>query len=149
MLCRNCGVDMIAGAAFCPSCGKPAQQLAAVAAATGAGVGLQPHIAGALCYAMGFVTGVLFLLLEPYKRSPFIRFHAFQSIFVSAAWLAAYFALAILSAILPDMFWPVTLTLRLVLDLGFFLLWLFLMYKAYHNQQFKLPVIGGLAVKQA
>jgi uncharacterized membrane protein len=149
MQCRNCGVDLVAGAAFCASCGKPAVQPVVGIAVQGTGEGLEPHIAGLLCYAMGFITGVIFLLLEPYKRSPFIRFHAFQAVFLSLVGLAAYFVLAMVSAILPTIVWPVTWTLGLLLELGFFLLWLFLMYKAYNREQFKFPVIGDLAAKQA
>ncbi|PYQ37482.1 MAG: hypothetical protein DMG99_20935, partial [Acidobacteria bacterium] len=47
--------------------------------------GLTPNLAGALAYILGLITGVLFLVLEPYKRDPFVRFHAMQSVLYSGA----------------------------------------------------------------
>ncbi len=116
---------------------------------SGIGTSLQPKVAGLLCYLLGFITGIFFLIVEPYKHDRFVRFHAFQSIFLSAVWIALYFALGIFSAIAPYMFWRVMWMLHSLLGLGFLLLWLFLMYKAYNNEQFRLPVIGDLAAKQA
>ncbi len=145
---------MVAGAAFCPSCGKPAaSSLVAVPSGgsvpASASAGLQPNVAGALCYLAGFITGIVFLVADPYKRDRFVRFHAFQSIFLSVAWFVAYFALEVLLTILPGMLWRLAWFLHSALGLAFFLLWLFMMFKAYSNEQFKLPVIGDLATKQA
>jgi uncharacterized membrane protein len=145
---------MIAGAAFCPSCGKRAGS-PVVAQASGAqssappASGLQSNIAGGLCYLLGLVSGIFFLATEPYKGNRFVRFHAFQSIFLSVAWIAAYLAVGILLSILPGMFWRLGWMLHSVVSLGFFCLWVFLMYKAYNHEEFKLPVIGDLAAKQA
>ena len=154
MRCEYCGVDMIPGAAFCPSCGRPARS-AVVAQASGTQSsatpvgGLQSNIAGGLCYLVGFISGIFFLAVEPYKSNRFVRFHAFQSIFLSAAWIAVYVALGVFLNILPGMFWRLGWMLHSVVSLGFFCLWVFLMYKAYNHEQFKLPVIGDLAAKQA
>ena len=145
---------MIAGAAFCPSCGRPAGS-PVVAQASGAQSsaapvsGLQSNIAGGLCYLVGFISGIFFLAVEPHKSNRYVRFHAFQSIFLSVAWIVVYFALGVFLNILPGMFWRVGWMLRSVVSLGFFCLWVFLMYKAYNHEQFKLPVIGDLAAKQA
>ena len=149
MHCQNCGVELVDGSAFCPSCGKPALNSTRVPAAKSAAPGLQPNLAGALCYLVGFITGIFFLVVDPYKQDRSVRFHAFQAIFLSVAWFAVYFVLSILLSILPGMLWRVGWMLYSVVGLGFFLLWLFLMYKAYNNEQFKLPVIGDLAAKQA
>ena len=154
MQCANCGVDLIAGAAFCPSCGRPAGSLpvgrrSGTSSTERASGSLQPNVAGLLCYLVGFITGIFFLLADPYKRDRFVRFHAFQAIFVSVAWVVAYFALAILLVIVPALLWRVAWLLQSVFLLGFFLLWLFLMYKAYNHEEFKLPVIGDLAARQA
>ena len=154
MRCEYCGVEIIAGAAFCPSCGRPAGP-SVVAQARGAqssaapARGLQSNIAGGLCYLVGFISGIFFLAVEPYKSNCFVRFHAFQSIFLSAAWIAVYVALGVFLNILPGMFWRLGSMLHSVVSLGFFCLWVFLMYKAYNHEQFKLPVIGDLAAKQA
>lgn len=153
MRCTNCGMEMVAGPAFCPNCGKLGEQASIAGGAPevqqGAGTNLQSNVAGALCYLVGFISAIFFLAVEPYKRNRFVRFHAFQAIFLSVAWFALYFVLGIFLTILPGMFWRVSWMLHSLLSLAFFLLWVFLMYKAYSNEQFKLPVIGDLAVKQA
>jgi uncharacterized membrane protein len=97
---------------------------------------------------MGLITGIFFLVADPYKQDRFVRFHAFQSIFLSVAWFAVYFALSIFLSILPGMLWRIGWMLHSAVGLGFLLLWVFLMFKAYNNEQFKLPVLGDLAVKQ-
>jgi uncharacterized membrane protein len=152
MQCGNCGVEMIAGAAFCPSCGKAISLAVAEpspAARTAASPGLASNAAGALCYLVGFVTGILFLIIEPYRRDRFVRFHAFQSIFLSLAWFATYLVVSLFLVLVPGILWRFVWMLHSLLDLGFFLLWLFLMYKSYNHEQFKLPVIGDWAAKQA
>src|ERR1700674_2799139 len=103
MHCPNCGAELATGAAFCPGCGKPAVSSAPVPTAQAAAPGLQPNLAGALCYLMGLITGIFFLVADPYKQDRFVRFHAFQSIFLSVAWFAIYFALSIFLSILPGM----------------------------------------------
>jgi len=152
MICRNCGVDMVAGAAFCPSCGKPADVTSGPspdANSSLSATGLQPNIAALLCYLAGFLTGIFFLAVEPYKSDRFVRFHAFQSIFLSIAWFVVYVALGVFLTILPGPLWHLGWVIRSLFELAFFLLWVLLMYKAYNNEQFKLPAIGDLAAKQA
>jgi len=145
MRCTNCGLDVIEGSAFCPGCGKPTLATELVPA-TGS---LQPNIAGLLCYVAGFVGGVAFLVLEPYRRNQFIRFHAFQSILLNVAWVVLYIGIGITAAILPAVLWSLNLLLHTLLSLAVFILWLLLMYKAYSNERFKLPVIGDLAERQS
>lgn len=145
--------------AFCPSCGAPvdgkfcgscgAQVGAAPQAAPAAGTGLADNAASALCYLAGLITGILFLVLEPYSRNKTVRFHAFQSIFFSVAWLAFWIAVSIVSAALPAFASILIGLLSLVVWLGGFILWLLLMWKAYQNQKLVLPIIGPMAEKQA
>lgn len=104
--------------------------------------------------ALSYITiiGIVFLFLEPYNTNRTIRFHAFQSIFFAVAAFVAEIAATILSAVLTPL--PVIgfifgVLLHLVLGLGILLVWLFLVYKAYNNEQFVLPVIGPMAQKQA
>jgi uncharacterized membrane protein len=114
--------------------------------------GLQDNLAGALCYVLGFITGILFLVLEPYNRKPFIRFHAFQSIIFSAAWIALSIAISIMFSIVGiamGFMWPILILLRLVIGLGGFVLWLVLMFKAYNGERYQLPIVGPMAEKQA
>jgi len=105
---------------------------------------------GALCYFAGWITGVIFLVIEPYKNDKFVRFHAFQAIFFSVALIPVYIVFMILGFILGAIHLGLLLLpLWLILVVGIFGGWLFLMWKAYNNEQFKLPIIGDLAAKQA
>jgi len=110
-------------------------------------------MAALLTYIVGFITGIIFLVLEPYKRDPFVRFHAFQSIFLSAAYILVFIAWGMVSGALffatLGVMWQLLLVGWILLRLAFFVLWLFMMYKAYHNERFMLPVIGPLAASQA
>jgi uncharacterized membrane protein len=109
-------------------------------------------MACALCYLLGLLTGVLFLVLEPYNKNRLIRFHAFQAIFFNIAWIAVLIVLSIVSfALVPIPFLGamIGIVLHLGAWLGFFILWLMLMYKAYNRERWVLPVIGPLAEKQA
>ena len=117
------------------------------AAATSSG--LAPNMAGALAYFFGWITGVIFLVLDPYKNDKFIRFHAFQSIFFNVALIPVYIVLVILMMILGHIAGILSFLLYIVFALGVFGLWLFLMFQAYSNKTFKLPLIGDFAAKQA
>jgi uncharacterized membrane protein len=163
MHCTHCGARLTDNRGYCQNCGRTAGTIgagivgqptasgAAVApnAQTSVAVSLQPNVAGLLCYALGFVSGIFFLIVDPYKQNQFVRFHALQSIFLSVAWTALYLVFDAGFAILPGALWSVSLMLNSVLSLAVFLLWLFLMYKAYNNERFKLPVIGDVAERQA
>jgi uncharacterized membrane protein len=107
--------------------------------------GMSENVAGALCYLVGFVTGIIFLVLAPYNQNKFVRFHAFQSIFFNVA----YFAVWILVSFLTVLTHGIGILLYPIIGLGFFVLWLYLMYSAYNNKRIKLPLIGDLAEKQA
>jgi uncharacterized membrane protein len=162
--CANCGATVVAGSGFCASCGKPVGAVGqgAVAAAAAApapapsatvstGSGLTPNVAGALAYALGFITGILFLVLEPYKNDRFVRFHAMQSILYSVFCIIFSIAWGIvwgmMYAVSASLFF-VAMPLRLLISLAMFLLWLFLMYQAYNQKEYQLPVIGPIAAKQ-
>ena len=106
---------------------------------------MQENVACALCYALGFITGILFLVLEPYNKNRNIRFNAFQAIFMSVAFTILYWLIAFLGAAS----YGVGLLLLPLVGLGYFILWIFMMYKAYNNQPVSLPVIGDIARKQA
>jgi uncharacterized membrane protein len=110
------------------------------------------NAAAALCYLLGLVTGILFLVLAPYNQNKNVRFHAFQSIFFHVGVIVVWIGLFILSFILhaiPVLGAVLQLLLFLAFGLGVFITWLMLMYKAYNNEKLVLPIIGGLAEKQA
>lgn len=155
--CTKCGAAVGDGTTFCGSCGTQVIGTAAQAGvgsplAPAAGIqvtGLTSNVAAALTYLFGFITGIIFLVIEPYNKDPFVRFNAFQSIFLSVFYIvfSMVFGMLFLGS-LGFLFTLIALALRLV-ELAFFLLWLFLMYKAYKNERYSLPIIGPLAAKQA
>ena len=140
--CPNCGSQMPAGAAACPSCagGSPNAVTAAPAA------GLTDNVAGMLSYLL--IPAIVFLVLEPYNKRRFIRFHAFQCIFVCVAEIALGIAMSVLWHI-PFLGWLVLVLLWPLVSLGELVLWIILLLKAYQGQMFKLPIIGDMAEKQA
>ena len=147
--CQSCGAAFADGATFCPSCSARPQVMASPAAASG----ITANTAGALAYLAGIVTGILFLVIDPYKRDGFVRFHAFQSIFFNIAWIVLWMAWMIvglvLGAVTKGLFFILQVPIDLVLMVGGFALWVFLMYSAYQGKTTRLPVIGALAAKQA
>lgn len=114
--------------------------------------GLTDNLASALCYLVGVITGILFLVLEPYNRNRTIRFHAFQSIFFWIAAMVSWIVLLIVGVVLhliPIIGSIISLLLWMALSIGVLVVWLMLMFKAYNNQKWVLPVIGPMAEKQA
>src|SRR5438046_380558 len=80
--CAGCGAEIPVGSNFCSKCGKGSG--AVPASGSGADIGLSQNIAGLLCY-ITLIPAIIFLVIEPYNKNRFIRFHAFQSIFLSVA----------------------------------------------------------------
>jgi uncharacterized membrane protein len=152
---------MADGTTFCGACGAPvgAAGTPAIApaapvppaAAANTGGGLADNMAGALAY-LTFIPAIIFLVMEPYNKSRFIRFHAFQCLFFNAAWIVLWIGLIIVHLILafiPVVGWILSILLTVVVWLGGLVLWGFLVYKAYNNEKFQLPFIGKLAEEQA
>jgi uncharacterized membrane protein len=144
--CSNCGMPLPEDTNTCPGCGKPAGLPAGGSATSVQAGGLTENVAGMLAY-ITIIPAILFLVLEPYNRSRFIRFHAFQSIFFYVAWMVLWIALTFVGA-LPVLGWA-TLLLWPLLGLCGLVLWVLMLVKAYGGQMWKLPVIGDLAEKQA
>ena len=140
--CPSCGTQISEGST-CPKCGAGAT---ATAGTTSAAPGLTDNVAGALAYVT-IIPAIVFLVLEPYNRKRFIRFHAFQCIFFAIAWTVVWIILGIIGHI-PFLGWGTVLLWPLV-SLAGLIIWLILVFKAYQGQMFKLPVIGDMAEKQA
>ena len=98
--------------------------------------GLDENLAAALTYAFGWLTGVLFLVIEPANKV--VRFHAWQSLFafggLSVAWIF-FLSIPFLGWIFA---WLVIFPLSVVL-------WLWMMFKAYQGDRYKLPYVGDIA----
>ncbi len=111
--------------------------------------GLDANIAGLLCYLFGWVSGLIFLLID---KRPFVRFHAAQSIGISVGAIAVMIAFWILTVILAFISGGLGILLGLLfplMGLGIFVLVIVCMVKAYKNEKFKLPIIGDIAEKMA
>jgi len=107
------------------------------------GTNLEPNVAGLLCYVLGWITGLVFFLIE--KDDDFVRFHAMQSIVLFGALTVVMIVLGILTLI--PYIWVLFVIVISLLGLGAFVLWIILMIKAYQGEKWKLPVIGDLAEK--
>lgn len=105
--------------------------------------GLSDTAAGALAY-ITILPAILFLVLEPYNKKAYVRFHAWQSIFLGIACIAMWFVNMVL-ALIPIIGW----LLMLLIGLGIFVLWIVCILKAVNGQKFMVPIIGPLAEKQA
>ncbi|NLE95211.1 MAG: DUF4870 domain-containing protein [Dehalococcoidia bacterium] len=100
-------------------------------------MGLEQNIAGLLSYVLGWITGLVFFLLE--KENKFVRFHAMQSIIV----FGGLTVISLIISIIPLLGWVVSSLLSILA----LVLWILLMIKAYQNVWFKLPLVGDLAEK--
>ncbi len=97
------------------------------------------NVAAMLAYIP--IVGLIFLLIEPYNKNKFLRFHCFQSLF----YVLACFVFGFVLAFIPIL----GILVGMLLGLGEFVLWVVLLLKAYQGQKFKLPFIGDLAEQQA
>lgn len=142
--CKACGQE-IGTATFCPKCG--ASQSAAVAPAAAPAApsteGLQENVAGLLCYVLGWITGIIFLLID---KRPWVKFQAAQSIVVFGGLTVLRIGLIVMSSFLGGFIgWSVLGGISLLIGLLGFILWIFLMIKAYKHENFRVPVAADIA----
>jgi uncharacterized membrane protein len=151
--CSSCGADIAEGAAFCPKCGKAQGAAAGSSAPAGAPSGLAENVAGALCYVLGWLTGLIFLLID---KRPFVKFHAAQSIVV-------FGGLQVVQIVLVRVFgfgfgfgflyggsfsratWALGGLISAVISLATLVLWILLIVKAFQGEKFRLPYVADLA----
>jgi uncharacterized membrane protein len=146
--CTKCGAAVADNAGFCPSCG--AQQAGATLAAPAAaeGSGMQENVAGLLCYVLGWVTGVIFYLID--KRS-FVRFHAAQSIVIFGGLslvrivLGMFLGVSFLTGGVGE--FSLAFVLFDLLYLIGVILWLICIIKAYQGERFRVPFAADIADK--
>ncbi len=128
--CDYCGVAMPKGAAFCPGCGKSMVALAST-----------ERIAATAAY-LTFLPAAAVLFLPAFRRSRFVRFHAWQSILVWAVFLV----LTVVALFFSDFAAAVVFLLFGILaSLAMFFVWAVLTFKAWQGERFELPVFGRLA----
>jgi len=146
--CSKCGTEVAAGAGFCPKCGEAQSGGAAVAQPTqSAQSGMSENVAAFLCYLVGWVTGIIFFLID---KRPFVRFHAAQSIVV-------FGGLHIIGIVIGIFFgagmmmmggfstFGMGAALYGLVNLVGLILWILLMVKAYQHEKFEVPIAAGIA----
>jgi uncharacterized membrane protein/ribosomal protein L40E len=156
--CTKCGAVVSDNATFCGACGA-AQAAAGPASgasnpapgasnpAPGAAqTGLAENVAGALCYVLGWITGLIFYFID---KRPSVRFHAAQSIVVFGGLhilsivLGMFFGLSFLAGGLAGI--SIGLGIYRLIELAALVLWVLLMIKAYQGERFRVPFAADLA----
>jgi uncharacterized membrane protein len=142
--CPQCATQMPDAAAFCPGCGR---RMIVAPAAVGATGPFTENVAGALAY-FTVMPAIVFLSVKQFKRNQFVRFHSFQSLFLTLAIVVAAIALRFLFlglALIPRVGYLLGWLLVLLTALAVLMLWLVLMVKALQGDRFKLPMLGEFA----
>jgi uncharacterized membrane protein len=142
--CKACGQE-IGTASFCPKCGANQASAAPQTAAPAASPteGLQENVAGLLCYAVGFITGIVFFLID---KRPFVKFHAAQSIVVFGGLFVIQIGLSFMAALIHGLIgFGLASLLHLAVGLVAFVLWILLMIKAYQHETFRVPFAADIA----
>lgn len=155
IFCSSCGTQNADSAAFCSNCGKSITQPASSAAVGGAvatptepvaavpGAMPNENVMGGIAY-LTFIPALIFLLIEPHRHNRFVRFHSWQSIWLSVF----YFVIRIALFWVPG-FGVMMFGFGMIIRLLFFVAWLIAIINAFQGKMFKLPVIGDLAEAQA
>jgi uncharacterized membrane protein len=146
--CAKCGAQVADGATFCPSCGAPQGGTGGGAVSSSGTDGLQQNVAGLLAYALWWITGIIFLVID---KRPFVRFHAAQSIVLFGGISLLQIALSIVMGgavfgmgsffVVGSLFGLIFTCIRLIS----LILWILCMVKAYQGERFKLPFVGDIA----
>jgi uncharacterized membrane protein len=145
--CSACGTQ-IDKAAFCSNCGAPQSRTSAppVTSAPPKSTGISENVAAALAYSLGWITGIIFYLID---NRPFVKFHAAQSIVVFGGLhvlqiiLGAFLGIGFFSG--GFHFLGAGFLLLHLLHLIGLVLWILLMVKAYQGERFKVPIAYELA----
>jgi len=143
MFCSQCGAENPEGAKFCSKCGaeigvpmKPSETTAKPEAESS--TGLSANVAGLLCYVAGWITGIVFIVLE--KKSIFVKFHAWQSIMTFGVLTVASIILSLIPIIGG--------VLGTIIGVLCFILWIILIIQAGTGRMWKVPWAGDWAEKQ-
>ena len=145
--CKACGQE-VGTATFCPKCGAnqgtaATPVVAPVTSAASPTAGIDENVAGLLCYVLGWLTGIIFLLID---KRPFVKFHAAQSIVVFGGLTVLRIGLAFMGGMTGGIIgWGAYGMLSLILGLLTLVLWVLLMVKAFQHEMFKVPIAAPIA----
>lgn len=109
--------------------------------------GLSDNAAGGLAY-LTIIPAIVFLIVEPFKKSSFVRFHAWQSILFFVAWAVIDILIGLVQNLVPSTVFLTLAVLQLV-GIAIFVVWIFVFVSAVNGKRVKLPIIGVMAEKQA
>ena len=146
--CAHCEFLMPETAAFCPGCGRSMQEAPRARGKVGV---LHENIAGAIAY-FTFLPAIIFLLVEPYRRNRFVRFHSIQCLLTWGAGvlLALVLKLAGLALFIIPVAGPLfVILINVVALLALLFIWLVLVVKALQGEMFRLPLLGDFADRYA
>jgi uncharacterized membrane protein len=146
--CPHCAAQMPMTAAFCPGCGRPLQTETRAHGSVGA---FSENIAGALAY-FTFIPAIVFLVVEPYNKNRFVRFHSVQCLLLGGSAILLGIALKLASVVLfiiPVLGPLIVVLVSTVVALAVVVIWLVLVIKAFQGEMFRLPLLGDLAGRQA
>ncbi len=143
--CTNCGAAVAPSAAFCTNCGAP--QPRSVPPTTEFLEGMSDRTASILCYipVFGVIPAIIFLASNKFRLNVKVRFNAFQALYLFVAWLIVSSALPVLLIGIPG--WGLEHAFIDALKVIIFICWIYLLIKASHQEQVRLPVIGDLAAR--
>jgi len=143
MFCTKCGAENAEGSKFCQKCGSLV--VPETEKTTDTSLGIEPNLGGLLSYALGWITGLVMILLE--KKNGFIRFHAVQSMVTFGAITVLLVAFGILDGldVVGRLFWALSIATWILAAI----LWIVLMVKAYQGERYKLPIAGDIAEKNS
>lgn len=140
--CNKCGKD-IGTANFCPACGANQSAAPAAGYAAPSTEGLSENVAGLLAYLLGWLTGIIFLLID---KRPWVRFQAAQSIVVFGGLFVLRIALGIMTISIGGLIgFGLVGMLGMLIGLITLVLWILLMVKAYKHETFRVPIAAGIA----
>jgi len=148
MSCPHCAAQMPDTAVFCPGCGQPMQAEPRAQGTVGA---LPVTLAGVLAY-FTFIPAIVFLVLEPYNKNRFLRFHSVQCLLLWGAATLVGIALKLASVVLfivPVLGPLLVYLVSGVVVLAVAVIWLVLVVKAAQGEMFRLPLLGDFAAQYA
>jgi uncharacterized membrane protein len=138
------------GQGYVPPAGVPPGQGYGAPVGAPAATPMADNVAGALCYVLGLITGVIFLVIAPYNQNRNVRFHAFQSIFLNVAIIVLDIAMGLVFSVLFRIIgWWIAALVWPIFGLFCLFVWLMMMFQTYQGKTIVLPVIGQLARQQA
>ena len=144
--CTSCGTPIDASAFYCSKCGA-AQPHRTVVTGSDFLNGISERTASILCYipVFGAIPAIVFLASQRFRTNQRVRFNAFQSVYLFVAWLIVSSAVPVLIFGIPP--WGVEHVLVSGLKLLLFGCWIYLLIKASHQEEVRLPILGELAAR--